>query len=386
MHDIHYVSDNQQLLVMCEALADVDVIAVDTEFVRRKTFYPSAGLFQLGTSDTVYLVDPLTIDAWQPLCAILQDPQTMKVMHACWEDLEVFHHCLGVMPVNVLDTQLALAFCNIGWNMGYHNMVETLLEVSLSKAATMTNWLQRPLTDSQLHYAQEDVTFLLTCFEQLRERLVAEQKWDYCVQQNAYLIQRYENGLSGGDYIKKIKSACFLSHKQQHVLLSLLAWRERTTRKKNIPRSWLLDDKSMLAIVERTGNAVDDGLRDFLHSNKKTQSLSKHIEHTITEALNTPEAQWAQRLPMKTRLPKKHPLLNWKACVEEMSNDLSMSGQLLLSKDEFMSNLHADQGDDFVYVVPVDWPAWKTQLVGPRVIEWMQRLMTESNSVESVDV
>jgi ribonuclease D len=158
----------QQLLAQTAAC---DVVMVDTEFMRRNTFYPEVALVQLCFAsdnaqseepdgipdglpdDTAWLIDPLKIQDPTPLAALFSNPAVLKVLHSASEDLEVFQRWLGVLPQPLFDTQRAAALLNVGFGMGYRALVQEICGVDLPKGETRSDWLQRPLTQSQCEYA-----------------------------------------------------------------------------------------------------------------------------------------------------------------------------------------------------------------------------------------
>ena len=169
--DIHWICDNDSLGQHCAEWQQLPFVALDTEFMRVDTFYPIAGLIQIGDGVRAYLIDPLTIDNWQPLAALLENPAVIKVVHACSEDLEVLLRLTGSLPVPLFDTQLAAAYLNLGFSMGYSRLVQAVLDIDLPKGETRSDWLQRPLSETQVSYAAEDAVHLAEVFIRLRPRL-----------------------------------------------------------------------------------------------------------------------------------------------------------------------------------------------------------------------
>ena len=145
-----YLDTPCALRAYCEHAATKSAVAVDTEFVRTRTFYPQLGLVQLFDGEQAALVDVIAIDDCSSLVSLLTNPNVIKVLHAPSEDLEAFHHALGIYPSPMFDTQTAAQLLGIGNTMGYGRMVEALLSVSLEKGESRTDWLRRPLTPEQL--------------------------------------------------------------------------------------------------------------------------------------------------------------------------------------------------------------------------------------------
>ena len=180
------------------------VVMVDTEFMRRNTFYPEVALVQLCfvsddlTSKTAWLVDPLKIEDPSPLADLFTNASVLKVLHSASEDLEVFQRWLGVLPQPLFDTQRAAALLNIGFGMGYRALVQEICDVDLPKGETRSDWLQRPLTESQCEYAGLDVTWLLPVWRELYEQSVRQDKlqWVLADGQDAHWGQTSMNTTS----------------------------------------------------------------------------------------------------------------------------------------------------------------------------------------------
>ena len=146
-------------------------LAIDTEFIRTNTFLAKPGLIQIADQHGVYLIDPLAITDLSGLVSILENPDIIKVMHAMSEDVDLLFHSLGARINRVFDTQIAAAFAGIGASLGYQNLVMQVLNVTLDKGETRSDWLQRPLSDSQLSYAAMDVVYLMKLYEALTPKL-----------------------------------------------------------------------------------------------------------------------------------------------------------------------------------------------------------------------
>ena len=159
----------------CAAWQQLPFVALDTEFMRVDTFYPIAGLLQVGDGERAYLIDPLLIRDWQPFAALLENPALLKVLHACSEDLEVLLRLTGSLPAPLFDTQLAAAYLNLGFSMGYSRLVQAVLGIELPKGETRSDWLQRPLSETQVSYAAEDAVHLAEVYRQLAPQLSAEK-------------------------------------------------------------------------------------------------------------------------------------------------------------------------------------------------------------------
>ncbi|WP_235263701.1 ribonuclease D [Nitrincola sp. A-D6] len=159
-HDPVWIRDTAALVHYCKQWAELPLIAVDTEFMRVDTFYPLPGLIQVADEHSCYLIDPLSIEDMSAFATLLADVRVLKVLHAASEDLELFRHHYGVVPEPLMDTQVAAAFAGWGFSMGLQRILQYALDITLGKAHTRSDWLQRPLTDEQVLYAALDVAYL----------------------------------------------------------------------------------------------------------------------------------------------------------------------------------------------------------------------------------
>lgn len=244
----------QQLLARTAAC---DVVMVDTEFMRRNTFYPEVALVQLCfvsagapgdiPEDMAWLIDPLTINDPTPLAALLRNPAVLKVLHSASEDLEVFQRWLGVLPQPLFDTQRAAALLGIGFGMGYRALVQAICGVDLPKGETRSDWLQRPLTGSQCEYAGLDVTWLLPVWRELHVRCVREDKLRWVLADGCDATSAL--GTEAGDVYKRIKTAWKLNRRQLGILAAVCRWREETAKRRDKPRGWIIDDPACLRLA-----------------------------------------------------------------------------------------------------------------------------------------
>ena len=152
-----YISTYEELAAFCERARSFPAVAIDTEFLRERTYHPRLCLVQAATPDECVVIDPIVIEDLSPLAAFMADRQVTKVFHACSQDMEVLYHALGVLPDPIFDTQVAAAFLGERLQVGYHGLVQTFCGVSLPKTESLTDWSRRPLTDKQVEYAVDDV-------------------------------------------------------------------------------------------------------------------------------------------------------------------------------------------------------------------------------------
>jgi ribonuclease D len=245
------IEDPATLRQAMDCLSMVDAVALDTEFIRSDTFYSRLGLVQLSDGRATWLVDPLlfTKQDLSPLIELLVDQEVVKVIHSCSEDLEVLRHALGVIPEPIFDTQVAAAFIGLGPSLSYQALVKEFTGVDLPKHETRSNWLNRPLSESQLRYAAEDVEHLLTIRNKLAQRLGEQGKLAWFEEDMEALLTGARREVSAEEYYLKVSGAWKLERQSLAILKSLCSWRESQARQEGRPRSWIIADKELLHIA-----------------------------------------------------------------------------------------------------------------------------------------
>ncbi|OAN18473.1 ribonuclease D [Photobacterium jeanii] len=243
------ITTTEKLTTVCEQAATQQYVMLDTEFVRTRTLYPKLGLIQLFDGTHLSLIDPVAIEDLSPLWALLQDQSVIKVLHACGEDLEVFQHYAGCLPVPMLDTQIMAAFLGHGISTGFGALVSEYVGVDLEKGEARTNWLARPLTDKQLDYAAADVFYLQPLFESLLEK-VQQQGWYEALEQecNSLMLKRTQQQDPEKAYLD-IKNAWQLNPQQLATLQKLAKWRVLEARKRDIALNFIIKELNLWKVA-----------------------------------------------------------------------------------------------------------------------------------------
>ena len=242
-----YIDNTAKLTDLLARLDKAEWITLDTEFIREKTYYPRLCLIQIASEDTLACIDPLAIPDLKPFLDWLKQPQRLKVLHAAFQDMEIFHHLGdGEVPVPLFDTQVAAAVLGMGDQLGYARLVEALLGLSLDKSQSRTDWSRRPLTRAQLEYAIDDVRHLRDAYKLLRTQLetLGRTKW---------LEKPFQKLADSATYTvdpqtvwERVKGLQVLKPQQLAILRELAAWREQRALLKDLPRRWILSDEILL--------------------------------------------------------------------------------------------------------------------------------------------
>lgn len=225
------------------------ILALDTEFMRRNTFYPQLALLQVGLADTTALIDPLAFQPQRPLLDLLENPANCCVMHSASEDMEALAELLPHGPGRLFDTQVAAALCGLGAGLSYQRLVLEITGETLQKGETRSDWLQRPLTRSQCEYAALDVVHLHAIHEQLHALLARLGRVQWLDEEGQRICRRAERDRIDPQPQRGLGAAADWPREQQALLRRILLWREATARELDQPRPWLFNDKQALDLA-----------------------------------------------------------------------------------------------------------------------------------------
>ncbi len=230
-------------------VATGDIVGLDTEFMRRNTFYPQLALLQLAHADRYALIDPIAFELGTALRPALSDKAVVTVMHSAGEDLEAMSPLLPDGPHTLFDTQIAAAFVGMGLGISYRALVAELIGAELDKGETRSDWLQRPLTESQRLYATLDVVHLQPIHRILSERLAARDRAAWHAEDCERLKLRASHRDGDPQPQRAFKGSSDWSPERQALLRRVLRWRETTARTLDRPRPWLLEDPQAACLV-----------------------------------------------------------------------------------------------------------------------------------------
>ncbi len=363
-----WIDQDAALADLCERWREQGAIAVDTEFMRSETFYPIAGLLQIGDGRGCYLIDPLAIEDLEPLRALFLDPKVTKVLHACSEDLEVFHRWLGVVPEPLFDTQIGAAFAGLGFSLGYANLALQLLGIEIPKGETRSDWLQRPLSVAQKKYAALDVAHMLVIYGKLLQQLREQGRLEWARADSADLVANAKVEPDFDEYYLKLGSAWKLRRQELAVLRRLSAWREREARERDRPRNRLIKENGLWELARRqpTDQAQLRAMKDVPAHTQKEEGEALMAE--IRNALEEPESQWPDRLEPPLGKAEAPLMKALKRYVRALAEAQQLPPELLVRKREYEAIVRSGlKGGAFE--LPERLHGWRFELLGPGLLE-----------------
>jgi|TARA_B110000444_G_scaffold54849_1_gene51027 ribonuclease D len=264
------VQDNKSLLRITKLLKKNEVLFVDTEFLRNNTYWPKLCLIQIKAKKKIYLIDPLAKDInLEIIKEIFLDPSILKVFHSARQDIEVLMNVFNIIPWPIYDTQIAANFIFVETDIGYSNLVEKFCEIKLSKKYQVSDWSRRPLKDKQIEYAGLDVEYLPLLYKKLDTKIRVKRK----VKKYKAEIEKLKDIV---DIYNPKNSYKKINIRKKNIIKSRLRilseWRELSAQKLNIPRNWIISDKTILLASKK------DFKIEKLLKNKKNKNFDQKID------------------------------------------------------------------------------------------------------------
>jgi ribonuclease D len=245
------ISSPQDIRATVDAARSSGVVALDTEFLRERTYRARLCLVQLATRDDIWLIDAAVQDDLTGVSELLADPGVEVVVHAGKQDLQIFHDAYGVLPRNVFDVQIAAGFAGLGASLPYGRLVSEILGVHLEKGESYTDWCTRPLTSAQLSYAADDVRYLLAAADLLKTKLSGMHRMGWVEEEMAALQTDSSYTSDPSEAWRRVGGRGSLSGRQAAVLKEVARWREEAAATRDLPRGWIVKDVTLVEIARR---------------------------------------------------------------------------------------------------------------------------------------
>lgn len=366
------ISDAARLQSLCAAWREMDAIALDTEFVRTNTYYAKLGLVQIYDGEQARLLDPLQPDLQAPLAAILGDAGLVKVLHSCSEDIQILQSYCGIEIVNVFDTQIAAAMCGFGFSLSYQKLVESICGMQLPKDATRSDWLQRPLTDTQLDYAALDVIYLLDVYTRLNAQLKRDQRLSWLQEDCVELLKQVQTDLVPEQLYLRVKVAWQLNPQELHILRALCSWREQQAMQRDKPRNWIVSDRAFIALAKQQPatlaalNSIDD------LSSHAIKRYGKTLLQSIESCVADDASLYPPLLPKPLGRGQSALLKKLKTLVRDKAEQLGVAPEVIVRKKDYEQLLRsAESGIGELAANTLN--GWRHAVIGAELVDHVRQ-------------
>ncbi|MDH3339000.1 MAG: ribonuclease D [Gammaproteobacteria bacterium] len=335
-------------------------VGLDTEFMREKTFFAELCLVQVSCGEKIYCIDPLTgnnMDAfWDILMA------RTWVVHSGRQDIEVIYQLAKRMPTSLFDTQIAAGLLGYAPQLGYANLVKELFDVDVPKSHTRADWSRRPLSVEYLHYAAEDVEYLLPAYDLLAERLDELGRLAWAEEDSAQLLSPALYDIDPALAIDRMKGARNLRGKRRAAAARLAAWRESEALRANRPRQWIAKDSSLLEVAA----AMPTSLDELSRIEGLPAGVIRRAGQNIIAAIMAADADEDGYAPPPAPSESQKALLkSMQKLVAERAEDLGLAAETVASKRDLSAIIF--DGDQESKVLQ----GWRRNVVGDQLTQML---------------
>ena len=364
---MHYIKETNHLNELCSKLIKSELLSIDTEFIREKTYWPKLCLIQVFNGEEKIIIDPLAKDIdLKSFFEILNNKEIVKIFHSGRQDIEISYNLTKKIPQNIYDTQIAAMVCGFGDSIGYENLVSQLLGKKIDKTSRLTNWSNRPLSKKQINYAISDVTHLFEIYPIIRDKIISNKRENWLKEEIKILISKKTYELNPNDSWKRLKYRN-LSKNSIGVLIELSKWREIKAQKKDVPRGNVIRDDAIYELCSAQPKNIEDlnNLRSF---NRKG-GLRKEFAEEILLAIEKGKSIKKEKLP-KIKPPKRLPMgisskvSILKILLDNISEEYGVAQKLIANKNDLQELVLNDKADIKTL------KGWRYKVFGKKAIDF----------------
>lgn len=288
------IKNDKELKAIVTRVGERGYVAIDTEFVWEKTYYPRLGLIQVALSrEECFLIDVTELGDLSPLGDLLSDGKIIKILHDAQQDLTILRRATGAWPTNIFDTRLVAGFAGLGSSISLRDLINAVVSIELHKTETRTDWLKRPLSEAQIRYAREDVCYLPETKDDLLRRVKAlgREKWLREELQKYNDPSLYKDKDPFTQY-GRLKGTGRFKRSDLSVLRELAAWREKEAILHDRPRGHILKDEVIVALARKKVRSQSDlkGIKGM--SDKEARLYGTAIIKAVERGLSLKENEW----------------------------------------------------------------------------------------------
>jgi len=364
------ITDRSKLEKLCQEIDTSGRCAIDLEFIPERTFEPVLCLVQVATDQSAHIIDPLALPdlriLWERIC----DPAILVILHAANQDLDLVYGLSGLIPQNIFDTQIGAGFGGFGYPIGYGKLLNQLLGVTIAKTESFTDWLGRPLTESQIEYALEDVCHLLPMYDKLCGVLRDQGRLSWAEEEcKRYVtVEKYQRD-RGNDYLR-IKGASGLNRRGLAVLQALADWRNKEAVRTNKPTKSILADNSLVEVSRRPPQSIADIQRIRGIRPDQIRIFGQPILKAVEKGMQVPESElpsWpSSRIPPKREVLLADYLF---AILKVIAYNADIATELVCTRDDLQALVRAHREKSLNKSPLPLLQGWRRDMAGDNLIK-----------------
>jgi ribonuclease D len=359
-----FIDTQQALDAFVAGSRGTNLLTLDTEFLREKTYYAQLCLLQIATGESEVIIDPFAPLDLKALIPLLVDEHIVKVFHAGDQDRAILYQELGTVVRPVFDTQHAALLLGLPQQMSLIALVKRCCGVSLKKSESFSDWSQRPLTSTQLSYAADDVHYLPAVYEKMVGELTASGRLSWLDADFRAMEDEDKYRVKNREVWRKLKGVSALRGSQLAVVREIAAWREQLAQRRNLPRKWILPDDLLVEVARREPDSLDA----LFHTRGIKEKLGKkwalEVLAAIAVARQQPQSEWPvmERSPIRdTSVTARLDLMN--ALLHHRAKRAHIASSFLASHDDLV-RLAAGQRENLTVL-----QGWRRELLGNELLE-----------------
>lgn len=341
-----------------------DLLTLDTEFLREKTYYAQLCLLQIATEESEVVIDPFAPLDLKTLIPLLTDEHVVKVFHAGDQDRAIIYQELGAVVRPVFDTQHAALLLGLPQQMGLIALVKRCCGVSLKKSESFSDWSQRPLTPTQLSYAADDVHYLPAVYRKMVAELTASGRLSWLDDDFRAMADEGKYRVDSREVWRKLKGVAALKGSQLAVVREIAAWREQLAQKRNLPRKWILPDDLLVEVARREPDSLDALFHTRGIKEKLGKKWAQEVLTAIATARQQPQGEWPvlERAPIRdTSVTARLDLMN--ALLHHQARKAHIASSFLASHDDLV-RLAAGRRENLTVL-----KGWRRELLGDELLK-----------------
>ena len=377
------IKDNDTLYKFYNQCINEKVLAIDTEFIRENTYYPSLCLIQIAGSDFASAIDPLSGVDLSIIWKLLENKNILKVFHAARQDIEIFLNLTGKIPYPIYDTQIAAMFCGLGDQIGYEGLVNKFLGLSVNKELQFTNWLQRPLSKNQIEYAISDVTHLIKIYPIITKLINDSNRTEWVEKEMQSISDQSLYKIDPLDIWKRIKLKNS-KPKTLNLLKHLAAWRENECKKQNIPRNKLIRDDVLVNVSYQSPQNIIELKKIRAFPKQLSHNNCNDIIETIQNANRIMQEDWPNVIKTyKKSNISSNSLELLKLLLKFSSEESGLAEKLIANNDDLRDLIEAKNNDLRVF------KGWRNDIFGKEAISLLNGTLgfrLENGQVKKIQI